>query len=35
MGLVLWALPLGVIGAAAGSWRARRRRAREHAVSLG
>jgi hypothetical protein len=29
--LVLWALPLGVIGAAAGSARARRRRAREHA----
>jgi hypothetical protein len=25
--LVLWALPLGVLGAAAGSWRARRRRA--------
>jgi len=29
--LVLWALPLGVIGAAAGSARARRRRAHEHA----
>jgi hypothetical protein len=29
--LVLWALPLGVIGAAAGSVRARRRRAREQA----
>jgi hypothetical protein len=29
--LVLWALPLGVLGAAAGSWRARRRRARQHA----
>jgi hypothetical protein len=29
--LVLWALPLGVIGAAAGSARARRRRAREQA----
>jgi hypothetical protein len=29
--LVLWALPLGVLGAAAGSARARRRRAREHA----
>jgi hypothetical protein len=28
--LALWALPLGVLGAAAGSWRARRRRAREH-----
>jgi len=24
--MVLWALPLGVLGAAAGSWRARRRR---------
>jgi uncharacterized membrane protein YfcA len=23
--LALWALPLGVLGAAAGSWRARRR----------
>jgi hypothetical protein len=33
--LVLWALPLGVLGAAAGSWRARRRRAREPPVSLG
>jgi hypothetical protein len=32
--LVLWALPLGVIGAAAGSWRARRRCAREHPISL-
>jgi hypothetical protein len=29
--LVLWALPLGVLGAAAGSARARRRRAREQA----
>jgi hypothetical protein len=29
--LALWALPLGVLGAAAGSARARRRRAREHA----
>ena len=29
-GLLLWALPLGVVGAAAGSARARRRRAREH-----
>jgi hypothetical protein len=29
--LALWALPLGVIGAAAGSARARRRRSREHA----
>jgi hypothetical protein len=29
--LVLWALPLGVLGAAAGSARARRRRARERA----
>jgi hypothetical protein len=29
--LALWALPLGVLGAAAGSWRARRRRARAHA----
>jgi hypothetical protein len=29
--LALWALPLGVIGAAAGSARARRERAREHA----
>jgi hypothetical protein len=29
--LALWALPLGVLGAAAGSWRARRRRARQHA----
>jgi hypothetical protein len=29
--LVLWALPLGVIGDAAGSARARRRRAREQA----
>jgi hypothetical protein len=28
--LLLWALPLGVLGAAAGSARARRRRAREH-----
>jgi hypothetical protein len=28
--LVLWAVPLGVLGAAAGSWRARRRRARQH-----
>jgi hypothetical protein len=27
--LALWALPLGVLGAAAGSWRARRRRARQ------
>ena len=27
--LSLWALPLGVLGAAAGSARARRRRARE------
>jgi hypothetical protein len=31
--LVLWTLPLGVLGAAAGSWRARRRRARQHATS--
>jgi hypothetical protein len=30
--LALWALPLGVLGAAAGSARARRRRAREQAV---
>jgi hypothetical protein len=29
--LVLWALPLGVLGAAAGSARARRRRSRQHA----
>jgi len=29
--LLLWAVPLGVLGAAAGSARARRRRAREHA----
>jgi hypothetical protein len=29
--MTLWALPLGVLGAAAGSARARRRRAREHA----
>jgi cytochrome c-type biogenesis protein CcmH/NrfF len=29
--VVLWALPLGVLGAAAGSAPARRRRAREHA----
>ena len=29
--LALWAVPLGVLGAAAGSWRARRRRARPHA----
>jgi len=29
--LLLWALPLGVIGAAVGSARARRRRARGHA----
>jgi hypothetical protein len=29
--LALWAVPLGVLGAAAGSWRARRRRARQHA----
>jgi hypothetical protein len=29
--MALWALPLGVLGAAAGSARARRRRAREHA----
>ena len=29
--LTLWALPLGVLGAAAGSWRARRRRARQPA----
>jgi hypothetical protein len=29
--LVLWALPLGVLGAAAGSARARRRRTRQHA----
>jgi hypothetical protein len=29
--LVLWALPMGVPGAAAGSARARRQRAREHA----
>jgi hypothetical protein len=28
--LLLWALPLGVLGAAVGSARARRRRAREH-----
>jgi cytochrome c-type biogenesis protein CcmH/NrfF len=28
--LALWAVPLGVLGAAAGSWWARRRRAREH-----
>jgi hypothetical protein len=27
--LALWVLPLGVLGAAAGSWRARRRRAGE------
>ncbi|HEX2375452.1 MAG TPA: hypothetical protein VHO93_15835 [Actinomycetota bacterium] len=27
--LALWALPLGVLGAAAGSWRARRRRTRQ------
>jgi hypothetical protein len=31
MVLALWAVPLGVLGAAAGSWRARRRRARQHA----
>jgi hypothetical protein len=30
LGLLLWALPLGAVGAAAGSARARRRRAREH-----
>jgi hypothetical protein len=30
--LALWALPLGVLGAAAGSARARRRQVREHAV---
>ncbi|HEX6677519.1 MAG TPA: hypothetical protein VF486_21150 [Actinomycetes bacterium] len=29
--LALWAVPLGVLGAAAGSWRARRRRARQPA----
>jgi hypothetical protein len=29
--LILWTLPLGVLGAAAGSARARRRRARQHA----
>jgi hypothetical protein len=29
--VVLWALPIGVLGAAAGSAPARRRRAREHA----
>jgi hypothetical protein len=29
--LALWALPLGVLGAAAGSWRARRRRSRQQA----
>jgi hypothetical protein len=29
--LVLWALPMGVLGAAAGSARARRQRARQHA----
>jgi cytochrome c-type biogenesis protein CcmH/NrfF len=29
--LLLWALPVGVVGAAAGSARVRRRRAREHA----
>lgn len=28
--LLWWALPLGVLGAAVGSGRARRRRAREH-----
>jgi hypothetical protein len=28
---VLWALPIGVLGAAAGSAPARRRQAREHA----
>jgi hypothetical protein len=28
--MLLWALPVGVLGAAAGSARARRRRAREH-----
>jgi hypothetical protein len=28
--LLVWALPLGVLGAAVGSARARRRRAREH-----
>ena len=32
--LVLWALPLGVLGAAAGSARARRRRAREQAAPI-
>jgi hypothetical protein len=31
MVLALWAVPLGMLGAAAGSWRARRRRARQHA----
>ena len=30
--LALWALPLGVLGAAAGSWRARRRRTRQQAT---
>jgi hypothetical protein len=30
--LALWALPLGVLGAAAGSWRARRRRTRQRAT---
>jgi hypothetical protein len=30
--LALWAVPMGVLGAAAGSWRARRRRARQHAA---
>jgi hypothetical protein len=29
-GLLWWALPLGVLGAAVGSARARRRRSREH-----
>ena len=29
--LALWAIPLGVLGAAAGSWRARRRRSRQQA----
>jgi hypothetical protein len=29
--LALWAVPLGVLGAAAGSWRARRRRSRQQA----
>jgi hypothetical protein len=29
--LALWALPLGILGAAAGSWRARRRRSRQQA----